>query len=92
MKFLGHIIDGQGIRADPEKTEAVSRMDSPSLVTGLRRFLGMVYQLGKFAPNIVEASHPLRELLSTKRTWLWGPQQESANQGGANETNHIDDL
>ena len=23
VKFLGHIIDGQGVRADPEKTEAI---------------------------------------------------------------------
>ena len=74
VRFLGHIIDGQGIRADPEKTEAISRMDTPSSVADLRRFLGMVNQLGKFTPNIAEMSQPLRELLSTKRAWVWGPQ------------------
>ena len=57
VKFLGHIIDGQGIRANPEKTEAISRMDTPSLVTDLRR---LVYQLGKFTPKITEVSQPLR--------------------------------
>lgn len=80
VRFLGHIIDGQGIRADPEKTEAISRMDTPSSVTNLRRFLGMVNQLGKFTPNIAEMSQPLRELLSTKRAWVWGLQQERAFQ------------
>ena len=80
VKFLGHIIDSQGIRADPEKTEAISRMDTPTSVTDLRRFLGMVNQLGKFTPNIAEMSQPLRELLSTKKAWLWVPQQDRAFQ------------
>ena len=78
VKFLGHIIDDQGVRADPEKTEAIRGMAIPSSVSDLRRFLGMVNQLGKFSPKIAEMSQPLRELLSTKKTWLWGPQQESA--------------
>ena len=78
VKFLGHIIDGQGVRADPEKTEAIRRLETPSSVTDLRRFLGMVNQLGKFSPRIAEMTQPLRELLSTKNAWVWGPQQERA--------------
>ena len=38
----------------------------------------MVNQLGKFSPNIAELTQPLRELLSTRNAWLWGPQQEEA--------------
>ena len=56
VRFLGNIVDGQGIQADPEKTEAIGRMDTPSSVTDLRRFLGMVNQLGKFTLNIAEMS------------------------------------
>lgn len=41
-------------------------------------FLGMVNQLGKFSPRISELTQPLRELLSTKQAWLWGPEQEQA--------------
>lgn len=66
VKFLGHIIDGKGIRADPMKAEAISRMETPNSVTDWRRYLGMVNQLGKFTPNIAEMSQPLRELLSAK--------------------------
>ena len=58
------------IQADPEKTEAISGMDSPSSDTDLRRFLGMVNQLGKFTLDIGEISQPLRELLSAKRALL----------------------
>ena len=66
VRFLGHIIDSQGVRADPEKTEAIRRMDTPGSVSELGRFLGMVNQLGKFSPRIAKISQPLRELLSTR--------------------------
>ena len=55
-------------------------MNTPTSVTDLRRFLGMVNQLGKFTPNIAEVPQPLRELLSTEKAWLCGPQQDIAFQ------------
>ena len=78
LTFLGHVIDSKGISPDPSKTAAITNMDPPKSVTELRRFLGMINQLGKFTPNIAELSHPLRELLSVKRAWLWGPSQAEA--------------
>lgn len=41
IKFLGHIINQDGIKADPEKTSAIAQMESPASVSELRRFLGM---------------------------------------------------
>ena len=78
IKFLGHCIDQQGIRVDPEKTAALCRMEPPKTVSDLRRFMGMVNQMGKFSPNIAQMSKPLRDLLSIKRAWLWGPEQDRA--------------
>ena len=78
VKFLGHLIRGDGVSADPEKTSAIRQMETPHSVSDLRRFLGMVNQLGKFSSQISELTQPLRELLSTKRAWLWGPDQEQA--------------
>ena len=76
--FLGHVIDQRGITADPNKTAAIQQMETPKSVSELRRFLWMVNQLGKFFPNIVELSKPLRELLSAKKAWLWAPTQDEA--------------
>ena len=78
LTFLGHVLDGEGVSVDPQKTSAISKMEQPKTVTELRRFLGMVNQLGKFTPNIAEISQPLRELLSSRKTWLWGPAQNEA--------------
>ena len=75
---MGHVIDEQGVSPDPHKTSAIVAMERPKTPTELRRFLDMVNQLGKFTPNIAEMSQPLRELLSSKKSWVWGPPQESA--------------
>ena len=40
LTFLGHIIDGNGISPDPQKTNAVLKMEKPKTTTELRRFLG----------------------------------------------------
>lgn len=78
LKFLGHVLDQDGIRADPEKTSAITQMRAPTTVTELRRFLGMANQLGKFTPRLAELTQPLRELLSKSNAWVWGPPQQQA--------------
>lgn len=78
VKFLGHLIDENGIQADPDKTVAILKMEPPRNVPELRRFMGMANQLGKFSHRLAELNQPLRELLSSKRSWVWGPDQERA--------------
>lgn len=78
IRFLGHVIDSTGVRADPEKLASIQELQRPTNVTELRRFIGMTNQLSKFSSRLAEYSQPLRELLSTKRTWTWGPAQEQA--------------
>ena len=78
LKFLGHTVDQDGVRADPDKTSAIVAMSPPTNTSELRRFMGMVNQLGKFSPNLTNLSQPLRALLTKKSTWLWGPEQDRA--------------
>jgi hypothetical protein len=78
LKFLGHLIDEEGIKVDPEKTIAIEKMATPTNVPELRRFMGMVNQLGKFSSNLAELTQPLRKLLSKNQTWIWGSAQEQA--------------
>ena len=59
IKFLGHVINAEGISPDPQKTAAIKKMKKPSNISELRQFIGMVNQLGKFSPNIAELSKPL---------------------------------
>ena len=81
VKFLGHVVDKDGTRADPEKISAIVNMKTPSNITELRRLLGMANQLGKFSPNIAKITQPLRSLLNKNCSWHWDlPQEESFSQ------------
>ena len=80
IKFLGHIVDSSGIKADPEKTRAIRNFPIPGNITDLQRFNCMVNQLGKFIPGLAEINLPLRQLLRKNQSWLWGPAQEEAFQ------------
>ena len=78
IKYLGQIIDGAGIRKDPDKVRAIVEYQQPQDVTELRRFLGMVNQLMKFSPYLAELTQPLRDLLKKGTAWLWDSAQEIA--------------
>ena len=71
VKFLGQIVDRDGIRPDPDKVQAIQEMSPPRNVSELRRFLGMINQQSKFSPSLAENTKPLRDLLSKKNHWRW---------------------
>ena len=80
VRFLGHIIDGTGIRVDPTKVDATSNFPPPRNVTELQRFMGMLNQLAKFTPNLANITAPLRNLLRKETAWVWSDAQDSAFQ------------
>ena len=70
------MVDTQGIHADPSKVKAIKQMKESKNISELRRFLGMINQLSKSTPNLVENTKPVRDLLSTKNQWTWGSTQQ----------------
>ena len=48
MKYLGHIISEAGMKPDPEKNTAILKMEKPSNVKELKRYLGIQHILGSF--------------------------------------------
>ena len=80
VTFLGHIISAEGVKIDPKKIEAIKNMPRPQNITELRRFLGLINFVRKFAPSLAEKSKPLRELLKKEIQWTWEETQENAFQ------------
>ena len=78
VEFLGHVIGKDGVQIDPTKVEAVTQMGEPTDIAQLRRFLGMVNQVGKYIPNLADITKPLRVLLSKNNAWLWTEAQQKA--------------
>ena len=78
VKFLGQIIDRDGVHPDSEKVQAIQKFQTPRNVGDIRRFLGMCNHLSKFTPNLAEKTKPLRELLNKRSQWMWGQPQQTA--------------
>ena len=74
----GFIIDEGGIHAAPSKVAAISKFPGPQTVTELQRFIGMVNQMGRFAPNLTSLTSPLRELLRKDVMWTWETALQNA--------------
>ena len=75
---LGFVINKDGKKADPRKTEAIFEMPDPTEVAELHRFLSMVIYLGRYFQNLSSVLQPVTELLKKDRVWMWGPPQISA--------------
>lgn len=78
VKFLGHILNSEGIRVDPEKEKAIKEMPAPQDLKALKRFLAMVNYLGRFSPLLSELEVPLRELVRSKNDWCWTYRQQES--------------
>ena len=78
ITFLGHIIDGNGLRPDPSRIQAIQDFQAPTDVSKLRSFLGMINYVGRFIPNLSDIVRPLNQLLCQDVAWTWGPAQRAS--------------
>ena len=78
LHFSVQIIGANGVRAHPQKVQAIIDLPQPQDVREMRRVLGMVNQLGKFIPDLATVTDPLRALLKDKAAWLWVPAEDAA--------------
>ena len=78
VKYLGHLVDAQGIRPLPKHVETIRQFQPPNSRESLSRFLGLLNFYRPFLPNLAEVVRPLTELLSPKVTFTWSDKQESA--------------
>eukprot|EP00112_Aurelia_sp_Birch-Aquarium-sp1_P000710 Seg1069.4 transcript_id=Seg1069.4/GoldUCD/mRNA.D3Y31 product="putative protein K02A2.6" protein_id=Seg1069.4/GoldUCD/D3Y31 len=75
VSFIGHTLTQNGLKIDPAKVEAITKMDKPQDVAGVQRFIGMVKYLAKFLPRLSEVCEPLRSLTHKDAPWVWGKAQ-----------------
>lgn len=63
VKFLGHIVNQDGIKPDPAKTAAVRDYPMPTTVSQVRTFLGMLNFFRKHIHRYAELTLPFTRLL-----------------------------
>ena len=82
VKFLGHIINGDGIQTDPSKTEAIRTFQKPKCIKNLRSFLGICNYYRRFIKGYAEKSRILEELCGKKEKKLvWTDKCENSFEG-----------
>ncbi|GJY97446.1 putative reverse transcriptase domain-containing protein [Tanacetum coccineum] len=79
-RFLGHLIDSQGIHVDPAKIEAVKNWASPTTPTEICQFLGLASYYRRFIKDFSKIAKSLTELTQKNKKYIWGENQESAFQ------------
>ncbi|GJX85411.1 putative reverse transcriptase domain-containing protein [Tanacetum coccineum] len=80
VKFLGHVINGNGIHVDPSKIEAVKNWKAPRTPTEVRSFLGLAGYYRRFIENFSKIAKSLTILTQKSKTFDWGEEQELAFQ------------
>ena len=77
VSYMGHIISSEGLRADPNKLNAINEMPPPTDKEGVQRVLGMKNHVQKFAPNLADLAKPLRELVKKDNEFVWDKEVHS---------------
>ncbi|UYV65505.1 hypothetical protein LAZ67_3004542, partial [Cordylochernes scorpioides] len=78
IEYFGHLIKEDGIRPLDHKVQALQKAKSPTNISELRSFLGLVNYYGKFIPNLPDLLRPLHELLHKNNCWSWTKECEEA--------------
>jgi hypothetical protein len=80
IKYLGHIVNKQGIRPDPKKVEAVQTWPVPKTVHYVKSFLGLVNYFRKFIEHYSEIAVPLTNLTKKSHPWVWTGRCQDASE------------
>ena len=81
VEYLGHSISAMGHHPLASKVRAIVDAPTPSNISQLKSFLGMLSYYGRFLPDLATILAPLYALLQSTRNSSWEKsQQKSFNQ------------
>ena len=78
IEYLGHIITAEGTKPNNQKVKAIMNAPTPTDVSQLRSFLGLINYYGKYLPSLSTVLAPLHWLLRKQLKWNWGKEQETS--------------
>ena len=78
VSYLGHKIDAEGLHPLDDRVRAIKDAPTPTSVSGLKSYLGMLSYYNKFLPSLSSLLYPLHRLLRKDTPWVWGTAQSKA--------------
>ncbi|KAK9145104.1 hypothetical protein Sjap_005007 [Stephania japonica] len=78
VKFLGHVISGQGISVEGDKIRAVIDWKRPETVFEIRSFLGLAGYYRRFVQDFSTIAAPMTRLTKKDVPFEWSEECEQA--------------
>jgi len=80
VKFLGHVVSGEGIECDPDKVAAIATWPTPTNISEVRTFCGLASYYWTFVQDFAKLAKPLHNLTRKNATFVWNQECEIAFQ------------
>jgi hypothetical protein len=77
-KLLGFIVSHRGIESNPEKIEAIMRMEAPRSQKKVQRLTGCMAALSRFISRLGEKGLPFYKLLKKVNKFQWTSEAQEA--------------
>ena len=77
-RYLGFVIDADGIRPDSDKVAVIRSLPNPTSVKEVRSFIGMCSYYRRFMPNFSKVAEPLVSLTKKYARFKWTEQCQCA--------------
>ena len=71
VKYLGHIITGDGIAVDLEKMLAIMDWSAPTNILEVCIFMGLVGYYHQFVKDFSQVAHPVTSLQQKGNKYVW---------------------
>src|SRR3954463_4467108 len=70
-KLLGYMVSAQGIEANPEKVQAIARMQEPTDIKGVQQLTGRLAAPSRFISRLGERTLPFYQLIRKGEKIEW---------------------
>ena len=71
LKYLGFVVNREGLSVDVDKVQAILDVSPPRNVTEVRRFVGMASWYRRFVKDFASIVAPLTSLTKKRSPWKW---------------------
>lgn len=78
VKFLGHILSGDGLQMDPEKVKSIVDTGVPTDLAAVRSFVGLASFYRQFVKDFSLIAEPLTRLTRKNIRFEWTAEQQQA--------------
>ena len=78
LLILGYLVGKEGIKTNPDTVKRILNWPNPTNVKEVRGFFGISQYYRRFIKNFAVIAKPLTVVMSEKRKFYWGEDQENA--------------